>query len=353
MSAEFDFESWSCPLPLRDHPRVVIGHGGGGQLSSELVEHLFLPAFQNDALAGLGDSTVISPPAGRLAISTDSFVVRPLFFPGGCIGDLAVNGTVNDVAMSGARPLYLTAGFILEEGLPVETLAGVVRRMAEAARAAGVQIIAGDTKVVEKGHGDGVYINTAGVGVLAEGVNIGTAHMRAGDAVLLSGTIGDHGMAVMSVREGLQFDTTIVSDCAPLHDLVARLLEAAPGAVHFLRDPTRGGLAASLQEAAAMARLGISIDERKLPVRQEVQAACEILGLDPLHVANEGKLVAIVAAEAAEQLLAVMRSHPLGRDAAQIGRVSAGPAGVLSCVTGIGATRVVPRQLGEQLPRIC
>ena len=353
MSDSFDFEGWSCPLPLRNHPRIVMGHGGGGQLSSELVEHLFLPAFRNPSLETLSDSTVLAPPAGRLAFSTDSFVVRPLFFPGGSIGDLAVNGTVNDVAMSGARPLYLTAGFILEEGLPMETLAGVVHRMSEAAREAAVQIIAGDTKVVEKGHGDGVYINTAGVGVLAEGVSIGAPHIRPGDAVLLSGTIGDHGMAVMSVREGLQFDTAIVSDCAPLNGLVERLLAAAPESVHFLRDPTRGGLAASLQEAAAMARVAITIDERRLPVRPDVQAACEFLGLDPLHVANEGKLVAIVAAEAAERLLAVMRAHPLGRDAAHIGRVSDGPAGVLSCVTSIGATRVVPRQLGEQLPRIC
>jgi hydrogenase expression/formation protein HypE len=352
-SSNLDFEGWSCPLPLRDHPRIVMGHGGGGQLSSDLVEHLFLPAFRNDALAGLRDSTVLSLAPGRIAVSTDSFVVRPLFFPGGCIGDLAVNGTVNDIAMSGARPLYLTAGFILEEGLPMETLGGVVHRMGEAARAAGVQIVAGDTKVVEKGHGDGLFINTTGVGLLRDGVELGSSRIRPGDSVLVSGTIGDHGMAIMSVREGLEFDTAIVSDCAALHGLVERMLEAVTGDLRFLRDPTRGGLAGTLQEAASAARVGISIDERAVPVRAEVHAACEFLGLDPLNVANEGKLVAVVAADAADRLLEAMRDHPLGRDAARIGRVTNGPAGVLTCVTPIGATRVVPRQLGEQLPRIC
>jgi hydrogenase expression/formation protein HypE len=352
-ASDLDFEGWSCPLPLRDHPRIVLGHGGGGQLSSDLVEHLFLPAFRNDTLAGLADSAVLRLPAGRIAVSTDSFVVRPLFFPGGSIGDLAVNGTVNDIAMSGARPLYLTAGFILEEGLPMETLAGIVHRMGEAARAAGVQIIAGDTKVVEKGHGDGVFINTAGVGLLRDGVELGASRIRPGDAVLVSGTIGDHGMAIMSVREGLEFETAIVSDCAALHGLVERMLRAAPGDVRFLRDPTRGGLGATLHEAASASRVGVSIDERALPVRPAVHAACEFLGLDPLHVANEGKLTAVVAAASVDRLLAVMRDHPLGRDAARIGRVTDGPAGVLTCVTSIGATRVVPRQFGEQLPRIC
>ncbi|HBY60204.1 MAG TPA: hydrogenase expression/formation protein HypE [Solibacterales bacterium] len=343
---------WSCPLPLRDYPRIVLAHGGGGALSTELVEHLFLPAFRNPALEILGDSAVVPLPAGRIALSTDSFVVRPLVFPGGSIGDLAINGTVNDLAMNGARPLYLTAGFILEEGLALDALGGIVQRMAAAARAAGVAIVTGDTKVVERGHGDGVYINTAGVGLVPEGLLLGPRQVRPGDAVLLSGTIGDHGMAIMSVREGLSFESPIVSDCAPLHGLVARMLEV-PGAVRMMRDPTRGGLAASLQEIALAAGVGILLDERQLPVRPEVQGACELLGLDPLHVANEGKLTAVVAPADAAAVLARMHAHPLGAEARIIGTVTEGPAGTLACTTAIGATRIVPRQLGEQLPRIC
>jgi hydrogenase expression/formation protein HypE len=348
-----DFESWTCPLPLRDYPNVVMGHGGGGKLSAELVEHLFVPAFQNDALGQLGDSAVVNIAGGRIAISTDSYVVRPLFFPGGCIGDLAVNGTVNDLAMSGATPVYLTTGFIIEEGLAMDRLGSIVNTMAAAARRAGVQIVTGDTKVVDKGHGDQLFINTAGVGVISDGVQIGPARARPGDVVLVSGTLGDHGMAIMSVREGLEFETVIRSDSAPLNGMVEALLAAAPGAVHVLRDPTRGGAASSLNEIAAKSGVGIKLDERALPVKPDVQAACELLGMDPIYVANEGKLLAIVAREQADMLLAVLRAHEFGSDAAIIGMVTDQHPGMLVARTAIGGTRVIPMQLGEQLPRIC
>lgn len=348
-----DLQNWTCPLPLRDYPQIVMGHGGGGKLSSELVEHLFLPAFRNDALAVLGDATVLPAPAGRLAFSTDSFVVRPLFFPGGSIGHLAVNGTVNDLAMAGARPLYLSAAFILEEGLAIADLSRVVNDMATAARNAGVQIVTGDTKVVERGHGDGLYINTAGVGVLPDGLNIGPGRAQPGDAVLLSGQIGDHGMAIMSVREGLAFESPIVSDCAPLHELAALAIGIAGDTLHVMRDPTRGGITASLNEIARSSKVGVLVEESAIPVRPEVRAACEILGLDPMGVANEGKMLAFVAAEKADAVLAAWRSHPLGADAARIGIVTAHHPGMLMAKTVIGARRVVPLPIGENLPRIC
>ncbi len=352
MSEPADPAQWTCPLPLRDYTRIVLGHGGGGQLSAELVEHLFVPAFGGAALAELGDAAVVDVPPGRIVLTTDSFVVRPLFFPGGDIGSLSVHGTVNDLAMRGARPLYLTAGFILEEGLPLETLGRVVHSMAAAAAAVGVAIVAGDTKVVERGHGDGIYINTTGIGVLSADTAIGPRGACAGDAVLVSGTIGDHGMAIMSVRDGLTFDSPIVSDSAPLHELVAGMLGAS-AAVHVLRDPTRGGLASALNEVATASRVCIELDESSLPVRPEVLAACEILGLDPLLVANEGKLVACVAPADADTVLAAMRAHPLGRDAARIGEVVAAPAGRVAVRTRFGTRRVVPLPVGEQLPRIC
>ena len=348
-----DFSNWSCPLPLRDYPSIVIGHGGGGKLSAELVEHLFLPAFRNEALAGLGDASVLSAMPGRLAFSTDSFVVRPLFFPGGSIGELAVNGTVNDLAVSGARPLYLSAGFILEEGLPLAELAKIVEQMAVAARNAGIQIVTGDTKVVEKGHGDGVYINTAGIGTLVDGLQLGPALVRPGDALLVSGYIGDHGMAIMSVREGLEFETEIRSDCAALHELIADALRAGGGSIHAMRDPTRGGLASTLNEIAGSANVGVVIQEQMLPVRTEVQAACDLLGMDPLYVANEGKVAIFVAAEAAEAVLDALRRHPLGRDAALIGHATDQHPGMVVAKTAMGTNRVVPMQIGEQLPRIC
>jgi hydrogenase expression/formation protein HypE len=343
---------WSCPLPLRDYPNIILGHGGGGRLSADLVEHLFLPAFAGSTLEKLGDAAVVPAPSGRLAFSTDSYVVHPLFFPGGSIGELAVHGTVNDLAMMGARPLYLSVAFILEEGLPLPTLGAIVDRMAAAAREAGVVIATGDTKVVDKGHGHGCYITTSGIGILAAGIDIGPDRARPGDAVLVSGTLGDHGMAVMSVREGLEFGTRLESDTASLAGLVATLLAATPG-VHVLRDPTRGGLASSLNEIAQSSRVGIFIEETSLPVRTEVQAACDLLGMDPVYVANEGKLTAIVAPESAETALAVLRRHPLGRDAAIIGRVTAEHPGLLVAKTAIGGKRVVPMQMGEQLPRIC
>jgi hydrogenase expression/formation protein HypE len=348
-----DFSGWSCPLPLADYPSIVMGHGGGGKLGNELVEHLFLPAFRNAALENLGDAAVLDLPAGRLAMSTDSFVVQPLFFPGGSIGELAVNGTVNDLAVSGAEPKFLSASFILEEGFPLAQLAAIVETMAKAAATAGVQIVTGDTKVVERGHGDGCYINTAGIGVLRAGIHVGPQRARPGDAILISGTIGDHGMAIMSVREGLEFESQIRSDCAALNGMIAEVLTAAGEAVHAMRDPTRGGLASTLTEIALASGVGIAIDEQSLPVRPEVQSACELLGLDPVYVANEGKAVFFVAPEAAELVLAVLRAHPLGRDAARIGRVTAEHPRMLVARTAMGANRVIPIQIGEQLPRIC
>ncbi|MFN8451929.1 MAG: hydrogenase expression/formation protein HypE [Anaerolineae bacterium] len=347
-----NLDGWACPIPLRDYPNVILGHGGGGKLSAELVQNVFLPAFQNDILGALGDSAVLFVRGERLAFSTDSFVVQPLFFPGGCIGDLAINGTVNDLAMSGAKPLFLSAGFIVEEGMSVEMLSRIAERMGAAARLAGVRVVTGDTKVVEKGHGDGVFINTSGIGLIPEGVHIAPDRAQPGDVVLVSGTIGDHGMAVMSAREGLAFDTTIESDCAPLGDLVAAMLAASPN-IHVLRDPTRGGVASSLNEIAGAARVGIVLEETSIPVKPAVQSACEMLGMDALYVANEGKLIAIVPSSAAEAVLNAMRTHPLGHDAAIIGRVVEDHRGLLTARTALGATRIVDMQVGEQLPRIC
>ncbi len=348
-----DFSNWSCPLPLADYPVIVMGHGGGGKLGNELVEHLFLPAFRNPALENLGDAAVLDLAAGRLVLSTDSFVVQPLFFPGGSIGELAVNGTVNDLAVSGAEPKFLSASFILEEGFPLAQLAAIVEAMAAAAATAGVQIVTGDTKVVERGHGDGCYINTSGVGVLRSGISVGPNRAQVGDAILVSGSIGDHGMAIMSVREGLEFESPIRSDCAALNGMIAEVLDAVGVAVHAMRDPTRGGLASTLNEIAQASGVGIAIDEARLPVRAEVQSACELLGLDPVYVPNEGKAVFFVAAEAAEKVLAVLRAHPLGREAAQIGTVTAQHPRMIVARTALGANRVIPTQIGEQLPRIC
>lgn len=349
---DFDLEKLCCPLPLRDYPHVVLGHGGGGKLTAELVEHLFLPAFRNETLQPLTDAAVLPAVTGKLAFSTDSYVVRPLFFPGGCIGDLAVNGTVNDLAMSGARPLYLSAGFVIEEGFSMEQLTRVVQAMASAAREAGVQIVTGDTKVVDRGHGDGCYINTAGIGVLDEQLQLGTALVQAGDVVLISGTIGDHGMAIMSVREGLEFEATIRSDTAPLHSIVRAMLSSGAG-IRVMRDPTRGGVASALNELAAAAGAGIVLEESSLPIQPATQSACELLGMDPLFVANEGKLLAIVSAADAQTVLRLMREHPLGGQAVQIGYVTDQHPGMVIATTGIGGKRVVSMMMGEQLPRIC
>ncbi|GLL04632.1 hydrogenase expression/formation protein HypE [Dactylosporangium matsuzakiense] len=348
-----DADGWTCPVPLRAETHIVLGHGGGGLLGSELVECLFLPAFGTAELAAAPrDSVVLEVGGVRLAFTTDSYVVNPLFFPGGCIGDLAVNGTINDLAMSGATPVALSAGFILEEGLDMAVLDRVARAMGAAAKNAKTRLVTGDTKVVERGHADGLYVNTSGIGLVAAGVHIGPERARPGDRVLVSGAIGEHGVAIMSVRSGIEFGTTIRSDSAPLGGLVAELLAAAPQ-IHALRDPTRGGLAASLCEIAAASRVGIVLDEAAVPVPEPVAAACGFLGLDPLHVANEGKLVAFVPDAQAEAALAALRAHRYGAGAAIVGTVTDGHPGVVVGRTPLGATRVIDRPLGEQLPRIC
>jgi hydrogenase expression/formation protein HypE len=356
MTDKLNLLGWTCPRPLQNYPTIVMGHGAGGRMMADLIEHLFAPAFDNEWLGQMGDSTILdiglpSFIVGRLAFTTDSFVVSPLFFPGGNIGELAVYGTVNDLAMRGAKPLYLSAGFILEEGLPMETLGNVVTAMAAACKKADVKIATGDTKVVQKGHGDGIYINTSGLGVIPADVDIGPANAHPGDVVLVSGTMGDHGIAIMSVREGLTFETEIQSDTAPLNGLVEAMI--ASGTIHCLRDATRGGLAAVLNELADSSKVGIEFDERKVPIRSEVNAACEMLGLDPLYIANEGKLVAILPEDAAEKVFSAMRAHEYGKDAAIIGRVVSEHPGLVTAKTAIGGMRVVDLPAGELLPRIC
>ncbi|GAA1528935.1 hydrogenase expression/formation protein HypE [Kribbella lupini] len=346
------FDGWTCPLPLRDHRTVVMGHGGGGQLSAELIEHLFVPAFANPLLEGMADSAVVTLGGARLAFSTDSFVVQPLFFPGGSIGDLAVNGTVNDLAMSGAQAAYLSCGFILEEGVELSVVGRIAADLGAAARRAGVTVATGDTKVVDSGHGDGVYVNTAGIGLVPDGVDIRPQRAVPGDVVIVSGMIGVHGIAIMSVREGISFGTEVVSDCAPLNGLVAAMLDVTLD-LHVLRDPTRGGVATSLNEIAKAAGVGIELTESVLPIPETVANACSFLGLDPLYVANEGKLLAVVAPEDAEAVLAALQAHPLGVDAAVIGECVPDHPGMVVTRTTFGATRVVDTPIGEQLPRIC
>lgn len=336
---------------LRDE-RITMAHGAGGKATQTLVAALFLDAFRNPWLECLEDQAVLAVAGARLAFTTDSFVVSPLFFPGGTIGDLAVNGTVNDLAVSGARPLHLSAGFILEEGFPVPDLRRIVASMATAAAAAGVTVVTGDTKVVQRGKGDGCYINTAGVGVLERPVSLGAATVKPGDAVLVSGPIGDHGVTIMLARGELDILSDVVSDTAPLADLVGALLDAAP-AVHCLRDATRGGVATILNEVAKASATSVVIDERAIPVRPEVRGACEILGIDPLYVACEGRMVAIVDGAAAEAALAALRNHPLGRDAAVIGTVRDDPPGLVLIKTQFGGTRIVDVLVGDPLPRIC
>jgi hydrogenase expression/formation protein HypE len=334
------------------HGRVDMTHGGGGRAMAQLIEELFVRAFDNEWLRQMNDQATFAVTTGRMVIATDSHVVSPLFFPGGDIGCLSVHGTVNDVAMAGARPLYLSASFILEEGYPLGDLRRIVESMANAAMHAGVPIIAGDTKVVEKGKGDGVFITTTGIGVVPDGIEVSGDRARPGDAILVSGTLGDHGVAIMSLRENLSFSTAIQSDTAALHGLVAAMLAAVPQ-IHCLRDPTRGGLATTLNEIARQSGVGMRVKERDLPVNPEVAAACEFLGLDPLYVANEGKLVAICPAEQAERLLTAMRAHPLGQKAAIIGEVVDDPHQFVQMETGFGGSRIVDWLTGEQLPRIC
>ncbi|HKU26595.1 MAG TPA: hydrogenase expression/formation protein HypE [Candidatus Sulfotelmatobacter sp.] len=342
----------ACPIPITPHEQIVLGHGSGGKLSAQLIERLFIPAFSNPVLDRLDDQAVFEIGSSRLAFTTDAFVVTPLFFPGGDIGRLAVNGTVNDLAMSGARPLYLAATFILEEGLAMPELAAVVASMREAALDAGVQLVCGDTKVVNRGKADKLFVSTTGIGIVEKPVHISANRAQAGDKIILSGYIGDHGMAILSQRENLEFEGVIESDCAALHGLVDDMLEVS-FSIHCLRDPTRGGVATVLNEIASRSQVGMLLHASEIPVRDSVRGACEILGLDPLYVANEGKLIAIVSPDSADAIVARMRRNPLGVDARIIGEVIEKHAGMVLMKTEIGGTRVVDTLFGEQLPRIC
>jgi hydrogenase expression/formation protein HypE len=351
MSSSASF-SLNCPIPLTDYPHVLMAHGGGGRLMNSLIEKLFVTAFQNAPLEKRHDGAVLETDCRRIAFSTDSYVVRPLFFPGGDIGTLAVNGTVNDLAMCGARAKWLSAGFIIEEGLRIETLWNIVLSMARTAQEAGVQIVTGDTKVVDKGKGDGLFINTAGVGVVEHDSDIGPANVRPGDAVLLSGDIGRHGMAIMSVREGLAFEGGIESDCACVSSPVMAMIEAGVE-IHCMRDLTRGGLAAALYEIAGTSKLQIQIEEEPIPVIETVRGACEILGLDPLYVANEGRFIVIVPSASTARALEILRAHPVSAGATLLGRVDSGNAGLVTMRSKLGSTRIIDLLSGEQLPRIC
>lgn len=351
----FDFTP-SCPISISDYPNVLLAHGGGGKLTQQLIDRMFRPAFSNTALDAQHDGAALQVGGARLAFSTDSYVVKPIFFPGGDIGSLAVHGTVNDLAMCGARPLYLSAGFVIEEGFPMETLWRVTQSMQHAAQAAGVNVVTGDTKVVERGKADGIFINTAGIGVIDHGLSIGPQHIQPGDVVISSGDIGRHGMAIMAVREGLEFESTIESDSASVADAALSLIQAGIE-VHCLRDLTRGGLASALGEIAGSAQMHIQIDERAVPIREEVQAACEILGFDPLYVACEGRFVAFVPAAAQARALQIMQSQAVSKDATVIGyvgaRVTAHETPRVTLRNRLGTVRIVDMLSGEQLPRIC
>ncbi len=359
-SAGVDFEQFSCPVPRVDYEQVLLGHGSGGTLTADLIQRVFLEGYGTDPPSALEDqATFTLSNSGsnghktvRIALTTDSFVVRPPFFPGGDIGRLAIHGTVNDLAVGGATPLYLSAAFILEEGLPMADLRRIVASMREACAEAGVSIVTGDTKVVDRGKGDQIFITTTGVGIVPGGRYLSVRNARPGDKILVSGTIGDHGVTIMSVREGIDFETVLESDSASLHDLTRVMLAACPS-IRWMRDPTRGGLSSSLNELADASDVGVSLDEAAIPVRPEVHAACAMLGLDPLYVANEGKLVAVVPPRDAEFLLDVMRGHPLGRHAALIGEIVDEHPGMVILRSFIGGERVVTMLAGEQLPRIC
>jgi hydrogenase expression/formation protein HypE len=352
-----NFENLTCPSPVNEARQVLLGHGGGGRLTADLIRGMFLPAFDNPILRALEDQAVVSlngdwPADPRLAFTTDAFVVRPIFFPGGDIGRLAVHGTVNDLAVGGAEPLFLAAAFILEEGLALTDLQRVVTSMSQACREAGVTLVTGDTKVVDRGKGDQVFITTSGIGLVPQDCHLSIAQARPGDRILVSGTVGDHGIAIMSVREGLEFDTVLESDSAPLHDLTRLMLRVCP-AIRCMRDPTRGGLAGVLHELATASKVGVKLSEAAIPLRREVRAACELLGLDPLYVASEGKLIAVVPPDDAERLLAAVQAHPLGRNAALIGEVVGEHPGLVTLRSRVGGERIVPLLSGEQLPRIC
>jgi len=346
-----DFSA-ACPLPISQYPHVLMAHGGGGKLMHRLLEDVFGRAFSNPILDTRHDSAQFDVPAGRLAMTTDSYVVRPIFFPGGDIGSMAIHGTVNDLAMSGARPLYLSCGFIIEEGLPMETLWRVVCSMRDAAKKCGVQIVTGDTKVVDKGKGDGLFINTTGIGVVEHDQKIAPQQVRPGDVVIVSGDLGRHGMAIMAVREGLQFESTIESDSAPVHEAVLKLIEAGIE-IHCLRDLTRGGLASALNEIAEAAGVKIAVEQKLIPVREDVHAACEMLGLDPLHVANEGRFAAFVVAHDAERALQILRGCEVSSGAALVGRVVEKSAPLVTLKSALGVSRILDMPSGEQLPRIC
>jgi hydrogenase expression/formation protein HypE len=349
----------ACPLPGQRYDHILLGHGSGGRLTADLIQRVFVPGFGNSTLAALEDQAILTldgkangARGPRIALTTDSFVIRPLFFPGGDIGKLAVHGTVNDLAVGGAVPRFLSAAFILEEGLALDDLRRIVGSMRAACETAGVALVTGDTKVVDRGKGDQVFITTTGVGVVPEDRHLSIHHARPGDRILLSGTIGDHGIAIMSVREGIEFETVLESDTAPLAELAEAMLQVCP-AIRCMRDPTRGGLSSVLNELAAASGVGVTLTEAAIPVRAEVHAACELLGLDPLYVANEGKLVAVVPPEDADRVLEVMRRHLLGRDAAVVGTVVADHPGMVLLRSVVGGERVVTLLAGEQLPRIC
>jgi hydrogenase expression/formation protein HypE len=343
----------ACPVPRSRYDQVLLGHGSGGRLTAELIHDIFLPAFSNDILTALEDQATLELTApGRIAFTTDSFVVRPLFFPGGDIGKLAVHGTVNDLAVGGAIPRFLSAAFILEEGLPLAHLHRIAASMREACEAAGVELVTGDTKVVDRGKGDGAFITTTGIGIVPEGRKLSIRNARPGDSVIVSGTIGDHGIAILSVREGLDFETILESDTASLHELTEAILNACPE-TRCMRDPTRGGISSALNELAAASQVGVELDEAAIPLRKEVRGACEMLGLDPLYVASEGKLIAVIPWEDTDRVLAAMQLHPLGRNAAAIGTIVSVHPGIVLLRSRIGGERVVTLLSGEQLPRIC
>lgn len=351
MKPEMQFNP-ACPIPINDYPKIMLAHGGGGKLMHELIEQFFVPAFDNPLLGERHDGAIFSIANARLAFTTDSYVVKPLFFPGGDIGTLAVNGTVNDLAMCGARPLYLSSGFILEEGFETEKLWNIVQSMGRTADEAGVSLVTGDTKVVDRGKGDGIFINTAGVGVIEHGLTIGPRQVQHGDAVILSGDIGRHGIAIMAAREGLEFETTIESDCAPLHSIVNRLIDSGVK-IRCMRDLTRGGLASALVEIAEASEMQISVEETKVAVREDVRGACEILGFDPMYLANEGRFVAFVPETDVERTLSIMRLYDGGENAERIGSAAESSSGDVILKSRIGASRIVDMFTGEQLPRIC
>ena len=350
---DFDFSAGlSCPIPKSDYDKVLLAHGGGGTLSQQLIQKIFFSQFDNEVLNIHHDSAMFNLNGARLAFTTDSYVVQPIFFPGGNIGDLAVNGTVNDLSVSGAKPMYISAGFIIEEGFEIEELWKIVLSMKEAAKKAGVKIVTGDTKVVDHGKGDKIFINTSGIGIIEPEINISPKNCEEDDAIILSGKIAEHGIAIMSARAGLEFETTIESDSAPLNDLISTVLNRSKN-IHVMRDPTRGGIASALNEIAQSSGKGIHIWENKIPVSEEVTGACEILGLDPLYIANEGKVLLFVPDSESSGVLETMKNHPLGRDSSIIGKVTNSDPGLVIMKTLIGSSRIVDMISGEQLPRIC